>query len=309
MNIPSADLPVKGEKLYTIGTVSRLTGIEPVTLRAWERRYQLIRPVRKQSGHRLYTSRHIDLINHITALTHRGLRISQIRPEMLHPDSGTEPAEAIRFNPWRERLDGVVSATVSFDQDRLEAIYNEALSLHPIELVTRKLLKPALIELGRRWESRRGSVAEEHFFAFFLRNKLGARFQHQVGRAQGRKLLVAGLPGELHELALLLFALAAMDHGFGIICLGANMPLDELSEVAQRTGCDAVVLSGSVTPARAAFGQQLAQLVEACPVPVFIGGQASVLASDAIGKAGATVLGTELETGLQRLAGMLREPS
>jgi len=50
------------EKLYTIGTVSRLTGVGSITLRAWERRYELIHPVRKDSGHRLFTRKNIDQI-------------------------------------------------------------------------------------------------------------------------------------------------------------------------------------------------------------------------------------------------------
>ena len=65
------------EKLYTIGTVSKLTGVGAITLRAWERRYGLIKPVRKESGHRLYTRSHIDQINRITSLTQKGIRMSR----------------------------------------------------------------------------------------------------------------------------------------------------------------------------------------------------------------------------------------
>ena len=54
--------------LYPIGTVSELTGVNAITLRAWERRYSLFEPVRKASGHRLYTQQHIDLINRIVGL-------------------------------------------------------------------------------------------------------------------------------------------------------------------------------------------------------------------------------------------------
>ena len=77
------------EKLYTIGTVSKLTGVGAITLRAWERRYELIHPVRKESGHRLYTRAHIDQINRINALTDQGMRISQISyaaPNLMIPD-------------------------------------------------------------------------------------------------------------------------------------------------------------------------------------------------------------------------------
>ena len=62
------------------------------------------------------------------------------------------------------------AAIISFDEDRLEEVYNEALSLYSIGVVTRSLLTPLLIELGLRWESKEGSIAEEHFFSFYLRN-------------------------------------------------------------------------------------------------------------------------------------------
>lgn len=304
-NLPQA-APEAGDKLYTIGTVARLTGVPPITLRAWERRYELLRPVRKQSGHRLYTRRHIDLINRITALTAQGMRISQIQPHMLATDVMADSSRTQSRNTWQQQLESLVAAIVSFDEDRLEEIYNEALSLYPVEMMTRNLLRPLLVELGLRWEDGKGSVAEEHFFAFYLRNKLGARYHHRSRKARGPKLLLAGLPGELHDIALLLFALAATEMGFRITCLGTNMPLAELPGVAARTASDAVVLSGSVEPGKAIMGKELERLAANCGVPVFIGGQASVLACDAINKAGAIGLGNDLEAGLQRLARMLR---
>ena len=54
--------------LYPIGTVADLTGVNAITLRAWERRYGLFEPVRKGSGHRLYTQEHIDLITRVVGM-------------------------------------------------------------------------------------------------------------------------------------------------------------------------------------------------------------------------------------------------
>ena len=138
-----------GEKLYTIGTVSKLTGVGAITLRAWERRYGLIQPIRKESGHRLYSRAHIDQVNRITALTQKGMRISQIRPEMLGADSAADQADSEKADVWKDYLNSMVAAIVSFDEDRLDEIYNEALALYPIGLVTRRnLLTPLLVVLG-----------------------------------------------------------------------------------------------------------------------------------------------------------------
>ncbi len=290
------------EKLYTIGTVSKLTGVGSITLRAWERRYELIHPVRKDSGHRLYTRKNIDQINRITSLTDQGMRISQITPEMLEPERVADTAEEGAANLWKTYLQDMIGAIIGFDEARLEEIYNEVLSLYPIELVTRLLLKPLLIELGLRWETEQEGVAEEHFFAFYLRNKLGARFHHRPRNDGGRSLLLAGLPGEYHEIALLLFALAANERGFHLLVLGANMPLGELARVAAKTNADAIVLSAAVQPSHTVLSEELPRLVSSVSIPVFVGGQASVFAADAIGKTGAEALGQDMELGLRRLS-------
>lgn len=291
------------EKLYTIGTVSSLTGVGAITLRAWERRYGLIRPIRKESGHRLYTREHIDRINRITALTQQGVRISQISPEML--ESEPEEHTGGESGTWKSYLNGMVAAIVSFDENRLEEIYNEALSLYPIGMVTRRLLTPLLVELGIRWENAAGSIAEEHFFAFYLRNKLGARYHHRHRGNTGPLLLLAGLPGEYHELGLLLFALAAHSAGYRVLPLGTNLPLPELAPVARKKRCAAIVLSGAIEPATDVLSTDLPALVKHSPVPVLVGGLSSVYACDAINRAGAEALGRDIDHGLERIREIL----
>lgn len=302
MNDNAEIIEYPAEKLYTIGTVSKLTGVGAITLRAWERRYSLIQPVRKESGHRLYTRTHIDQINRITALTQQGMRISQIRPEMLESDPVTDTGEGSDSNVWKDYLNGMIAAIVSFDEERLEEIYNEALSLYPIGMVTSNLLTPLLIELGLRWESGKGRVAEEHFFAFYLRNKLGARYHHLARGNSGPLILVAGLPGEYHEIGLLLFCLAALESGYRVLALGANMPLVELALIARKSQCSAIVLCGAIEPSRRVLSKDLPELVRDATIPVLVGGLSSVYSCDSINRCGAEALGRDIEHGMQRLA-------
>ena len=291
--------------LYPIGTVSDLTGVNAITLRAWERRYDLFEPVRKASGHRLYTQQHIDLINRIVSLLERGMRIGQVKAhldaEQARAEGGAGTAQAL----WQRYLQRMITGVVQFDEAALEEAYGEALAIYPVKTVTEELLTPLLMELGRRWEDGEGSVAEEHFFGCYLRSKLGARFHHRVRAEGGPKLLLACLPGDRHETGLLLFALAANDVGYHTIVLGADMPLDELPAAARKTRCAAIVLSGLVAPDAATLKSGLSTCVEQCNVPVFIGGRASVDAYDALKRAGTEPLGTDLETGLARMSEIL----
>ena len=286
--------------LYPIRTVSTLTGVNTVTLRAWERRYGLIRPTRTASGHRLYTQAQIDLINRVLVLLDKGIAISQVRAALDSTVEPQAPGEA-QAGPWQRYLERMVSAIVRFDENGLEESYNEALSLYPVDMVTRHLLLPLLTELGQRWETAEGSIAEEHFFGVYLRNKLGARFHHRARGNTGPRLLLACLPGELHEIGVLLFALSTHDNGFRIVLLGANMPLEDLPAVVRRAEIDAIVLSGSIEPEPELLPERLPKLVAEARVPVCVGGLTSVRHRDAIVAGGAVPLGSDIEHGIRRL--------
>ncbi|UCE89528.1 MAG: MerR family transcriptional regulator [Pseudomonadota bacterium] len=287
--------------LYPISTVSELTGINSVTLRAWERRYGLVRPQRTEKGHRLYTAGDVDHIRQILRLVEEGVPISRVREALrLEEQSAAAPAPE-DMDAWRSYLERMVEAVSRFDEAGLEATYNDAMSLYPVDVVTRRLLLPLLQTLGTRWLSAEGSIAEEHFFGVYMRNKLGARFHHRGQRNRGPRLIVACMPGEYHEIGLLLFALAAHDRGFRLILLGADLPLDELPLVVERTQADGIVLSSSVKPQPGTLDRDLPALVSAAGVPVFIGGKTADEQRVSIEDAGAIAVGAELALGLRQI--------
>lgn len=288
--------------LFPIRTVAQLTGVNAITLRAWENRHGIIKPLRKASGHRLYTQDHIDRVHRIVALLEKGMRISEIsaflEQEADRIDLGEEGGTD---DHWGRLLARMLTAIIRFDEEALEAVYNNALSNYPIKEVTRRLVTPLLVEIGRRWSAGEGTIAEEHFFGFYLRNKLGARFHHRSRNARGPRVLMACLPGERHEIGLLLLALAANEAGYRPVILGADMPLGDLAEAAERTGSAAIVLSGILEPPTKLLSRELPALVEAAEVPIFMGGQASVRSLDAVRRCGIEPLGADVDTGLAKL--------
>ncbi len=294
------DLSERG--LYPIRTVSTLTGVNSVTLRAWERRYALIQPRRTAKGHRLYTQQDIDRINSILQLLDRGIPISQVKHRLT--GNARTGAAAQEAGPWEQFQQRMLNAVVRFDESALSEIYNEALSIYPIDRVTQRLIIPLLRTLGERWASTEGSVAEEHLFGSFLRNKLGARFHHQGRRNHGPRLVAACLPGEHHEVGLLLFCLAALEHDYQIVLLGADLPLEELPTVVQRTAASAIVLSGSMTVLPTALQEGLTRLMQQIDVPVLIGGETSIAHHDAIVRAGAVPVGNDIAHALRQLDGL-----
>lgn len=291
-------------ELYPIRTVSTLTGVNSVTLRAWERRYGLIQPKRTAKGHRLYTRQDIDLINQILSQLEKGIPISQVKRRLA--SSGPAAANMSETGPWERYQQRMLNAVIRFDTFALDDVYNDALSTYPIDLVTQRLIIPLLRTLGERWASTEGSVAEEHLFGSYLRNKLGARFHHRGRRNQGPQVIAACLPGEHHEIGLLLFCLSAIERDYQLIVLGANLPYEELPAVQQRTGARAVVLSGSVNPPRSVLQEQLHRLVASIQVPVMIGGETSITHRDAIVRAGALPVGNDIAQALRQLDELLK---
>lgn len=295
--------------LYPIRTISEMTGVHPVTLRAWERRYGLIEPHRTAKGHRLYSEDDILLIHKVVALLEKGVPVSQVRAHLAQTDSDKrETLTATPSDYWQGASQRMLAAIIRFDPQRLDATYNEAMSLYPVNIVTQLLLTPLLKILGERWTQVDAGIAEEHFFGTYMRNKLGARLHHLTTRPQNGPVLVAAcLPGEFHELGLLLFAIAAMEQGFNVVILGANMPINQLVFVVERSQAAAVVLSGSMLPDERAFLDHLNALVTVTRVPIFIGGHAALSSLDAIRRAGAHPLGLPIPAALELIRHMIEE--
>lgn len=213
---------------------------------------------------------------------------------------------------WQGYLTETLNALELFSTERLDALYNEACALYPIDIVTDKLMLPVLEQLGMRWDKRPAGIAEEHFFSAWLRNKLGARLHHASGLTRGRQLILACLPGENHEISLLLAALGSLQQGYRVIYLGTDMPIAQLLPVCRQTHAAGVILAGraitDVTHA-AAHLTDIAKLVEHAGMPVFVGGSFSVQLQRELEQAGAHPVGDNISLGLRLIEARLATAS
>ena len=288
------------EGLLPIRTVSSLTGVNAVTIRAWERRYGLIIPQRTPKGHRLYTQQNVERINRIVELLNQGISVGHVKP-LLDQSQGNAATSSRTddVNTWNDQQDKMLAAIERFDEPSLDSTYNDALSLYPLDIVNQRLTTPLLRLLGERWKKRETGIAEEHFFSVYLRNKLGSRIHHLNQRGNGPLLLLACLPGELHETGLLFFALAAVNAGYRVLILGANTPLQQIPGVLDKKPCAGVVLSGSSKPARGVIGTDLSDLTRQIKTPIFVGGITSVSHQEKFENNGAICLGDNIAHSLQ----------
>ena len=303
---------IAAEGLLPIRTVAGLTGVNPVTLRAWERRYNLVTPHRTPKGHRLYSSENVEQIRQILELLEQGISIGQVKPLLDRPRAAAAAGPlVVRDEVWRNYQQIMLRAIETFDEYALDQAYNDVLSLYPVDIVSQRLTAALLRILGEHWKDSATGIAQEHFFSVYLRNKLGARIHHVNRLSTGPLLLLACLPGELHELGLLFFSLAGSDFGFRVLLLGANTPLEQLPGVLEKRLCAGIVLSCTTRPARGVLGRHLPELVDRAGVPVFVGGPCANRYREQIESAGAICLDEAIANGLRLInktlsAGLLR---
>jgi len=292
--------PATSDGFYTISAVERLTGVNKITIRAWETRHGFIKPSRTESGRRLYTQDDIDRIKLALHLKSQGVAISRVRSVI--EDSHVEKPEENKSGPWEFYRQQMFQAIIEFNDDALDAYYSKALSLFSLDIVTKELMIPVLQVLGRRWKKSKGGIAEEHFFSSFMRNKLGARLNFRKSSDKNSPVyLAACLPDEMHELGLLVFALAAQARECRVIFLGANVPVSEIVEVSKRVSCDGIVLGSSANEFSSSAKSNLTSLCNQVDIPVWVGGNGSITYQAAIESSGAFTIGDDPFVGVEMI--------
>ena len=304
MGEPVDDNPGDRESGFPIRVIAELTGVPAATLRAWERRYGLLKPKRTAKGHRLYDSEDLETVRRVARLLDRNYTISKAARLVL--DGAAEEAQPLSAeSPWAALRKRFFKAIEGFDDNRLDALYTEALSVYPVDVVTVNLLRPLLDELGERWDSRERGIAEEHFFSAYLRNKVGARMHHAPGGTRGRRLMMACLPGEHHELGILLFALSVRARGYRVLYLGPDLPLSQVQAVAGFADPAGVLLSGSAPEVTDELRGGLATLARSIAVPLMLGGNVSGTDPEEWRALGVAPLGADYGTALERLGALV----
>jgi DNA-binding transcriptional MerR regulator len=180
-----------------IREVARQTGVNAITLRAWERRYGLIVPQRTPKGHRLYSNEHVQRILAILTWINRGVSVSQVKPLLDTPQAFTETVE----NDWQLLRQTLLQAVTQLNERSLDDSINQAMALYPPRTLCEQLLMPLLAELEQRWQGQFGAQMERVFFYCWLRSKFGARIYHNNRQLRTAPLLLinhSDLPLEPH---------------------------------------------------------------------------------------------------------------
>ena len=280
-----------------IGELSRRVGVAPELLRAWESRYGVLAPARSAGGFRLYSEDDERRVRTMIANLDRGYPASEaarLASAAAAPaGSAGGPSELVRgVRELREALDDYDDAAANRTLDRLFASFST-------EAVLGEVVLPYLRELGDRWERGEASIAQEHFASGVVRGRL-LGLARGWGQGAGPRAVLACAPGELHDVGLVVFGVALRARGWRVTFLGADTPVETLSDVAGTLSPSLVVVTATTKARLLACSDALAALAKEFAVAVAGQGAsaklaerigARLLARDPISEADAVALG------------------
>lgn len=293
---------LKREDLFPIREVARLTGVNPVTLRAWERRYGLIQPTRTESGHRLYSLSDIEKVRSILAWIERGVAVSKVgkilaKTESVQPVSSLISSDLVKadYAEWQQQ---VADAVGNFDDVELDHIYGQIFATYSVPIIFQDILMPLWRQLLQR-QQEFGQTSEWVFLDGFLRSRLIQRLLLKR-EGQARRVLVSAMGGQCRELELLVTALFLSKAEVGVRVLTVGLPFDELTLVCQKIQPLALVLVSNHAPVLE-LPKRLGKLAMSLDCPLMLAGDVSDLAQDGLAGSSIGCLGNEGTVMRQRL--------
>jgi methanogenic corrinoid protein MtbC1 len=199
----------------------------------------------------------------------RGLSAAEAARAVLGEDNGAGHGRAA--GPDRDvsaasELPGALRRALdAFDEPAAQAALDRLVSDLSVTTVLRDVVLPYLTELGERWESGTASIAQEHFATNLIRGRL-AGLARGWGNGHGPRAVLACPPGELHDLALMVFGIALNRNGWRIDYLGMNTPVEELTRTVDARHPDLVVLAATLPENLEPHAAQLTALARRAPL-------------------------------------------
>ncbi len=277
-NARDINLPV-----YNIKAVSRMTGLRPVTLRAWERRYGLPSPSRGEQGYRLYSEYDLRTLRWLKFQIDSGLNISRavdylVELRAMERDPATESTPESSAQPVSlEYLSSeLLRCLTHFDDDSSNEHMRKAFTLYSVDQVLTGVVEPVLVEVGEAWHRGEMPIAVEHYATQFFIQQLKGMMAASGPVAHRGVIVAAGAPGEQHEVGLLLLVVMLRWRGWDVKYLGPDLKLDRLEEAIGLLHPRVLLFSATRQETASSLQFELVELAKRFPHPqplIAMGGQ------------------------------------
>jgi DNA-binding transcriptional MerR regulator len=222
------------KNVFSIKDLENFSGIKAHTIRIWEKRYNILEPMRTETNIRLYDLESLKKLLNITLLHDYGYKISKIAtypedqiPMMVREIVSEKSAKTHAISDFKV-------AMMNFDQEYFFNIYDQLLSKKSFKEVFFQVFIPLMNEMGLLWQSRSISPAHEHFITYLIKQKLLVNTEKlQILKpTKTDKVFVLSLPmNEIHELGLMYLNYEILLNGYKTIYLGESMPIADLKDL------------------------------------------------------------------------------
>ncbi len=224
---------------FTIKAVQSRTGIKPVTLRAWERRYELLEPARLKNGYRLYSERDVQLLLWVKNRLDSGMSISQVVQQFNEmreldewPDSvQTVEPELPRLKapmPARDYAEMLLGTMISHNEERAQQLIDETRKYFDLQTIFEEIVQPSVALLEHAWYRGDIPLATLHVASLYIRSKLINLMMNMPVVREGALTLIGCGPEETKELDILMLAVLLRQAGFAVEYLGPDLPVDDI---------------------------------------------------------------------------------
>ncbi|MBA3648381.1 MAG: MerR family transcriptional regulator [Chitinophagales bacterium] len=214
---------------YLIKDLEALSGIKAHTIRIWEQRYGILRPLRTETNIRQYNDDELRLLLNISFLNRNGFKISRLT--QMSVAEMEEKVKNISYTDfeYHNQMDALVLAMVQMNEFKFEKIVNLNIVELGFEITFERILFPLMRKIGVMWQINTVNPSHEHFISNLIRQKLISAIDRTdpVHQAVSKALLF--LPeGELHELSLLYLHFILKKRSVHVLYLGQNVPIEDL---------------------------------------------------------------------------------
>ncbi|PAE43826.1 MerR family transcriptional regulator [Bacillus sp. 7884-1] len=235
------------EGKYNIKAAALMLGVQPGTLRAWERRYQLIAPVRNEAGHRLYTEDHIKILKWLIKKVNQGFTISQAISLMGHSQIQID-SEALNLNlsnPLISLTEGLYDALIHFEEEKINEVINSMFSIFTMEKVIIEIFSQIFKKIEESLNGGKITKAQRNYSASFLQARITTVIHSFPTNAHLSKAvcLTYSQIGDDIGLGLLMFSFYLRKRGVEVINIGAFHSEEDICETLEIIHPDLFIVS------------------------------------------------------------------
>jgi methanogenic corrinoid protein MtbC1 len=293
---------MKSKNIFPIKYVAQHTGLTQHLIRVWEKRYQVVAPVRTDTNRRLYSEtdlKHLQLlkmaveaghtISQLAGLTSEELmrlinqnRIGDGQPE-ASPDASASPTHFCELS---------MASIVKMDTAGLESALTRAAINYTRPVLIEKVIVPLCRKMGELWRNGDLKIINEHLATPIIRGFLWDLLRSTRVSALAPKIVIATPPGQSHELGALTVALIASESGWKPLYFGTNLPAEEIAAAVKIMGARAVALSITQHVDNFRLSRELTRLCDYLSenVTLFIGGQSAACFANSCASGGIQVV-------------------